>query len=76
MSINGHIYYVFGEFRFDAKRRVLWKNDEAVSLPPRATDVLAVLIRTRPVRTASGRRPIWMWDLGFGIWDLGSGIWD
>lgn len=45
MSKNRSTYYQFGDFRFDAERRVLWKNNEAVSLPPRATDVLAILVR-------------------------------
>ena len=44
MSRNGSIYYQFGEFRFDAERRMLWKNGEAIALPPRATDVLALLV--------------------------------
>ncbi|MDQ3221055.1 MAG: winged helix-turn-helix domain-containing protein [Acidobacteriota bacterium] len=38
-----HIYE-FGEFRFDAEKRVLWRGGDTVLLPPKAIDVLAVLI--------------------------------
>jgi Tol biopolymer transport system component/DNA-binding winged helix-turn-helix (wHTH) protein len=36
--------YEFGEFRLDAKKRRLWKNEELVSLTPKEFEVLFVLI--------------------------------
>jgi DNA-binding winged helix-turn-helix (wHTH) protein len=40
-------FYEFGEFRFDAERKVLSRNGESIGLPPKATDVLAVLLEER-----------------------------
>lgn len=45
MSIRINGFYEFGEFRFDPERRVLWHGDGAVPLPPKATEVLSVLIK-------------------------------
>jgi len=47
MSSQINDLYSFGEFRFDAGRRILWRKGEMVSLPPRATDVLLVLLESR-----------------------------
>ena len=38
------MFYEFGEFRFDAERRVLSRNGENLALPPKATEVLAILL--------------------------------
>ncbi len=35
---------VFGEFRFDPVERTLWRGDESVPLPPKAAEILAVLL--------------------------------
>ena len=37
----------FGEFRFDAEKRVLWRNGDLVNLPPKSIDLLAVLLERR-----------------------------
>src|SRR5687767_2555140 len=37
-------YYEFGEFRLDAKRRILSKNGEPISLKGRNFDLLLVLL--------------------------------
>lgn len=37
----------FGPFRFDPGKRLLWRGDELVPLPPRALDLLAVLVAER-----------------------------
>jgi DNA-binding winged helix-turn-helix (wHTH) protein/tetratricopeptide (TPR) repeat protein len=42
----------FGTFRFDAARRVLWREGQVVTVPPKALDVLAVLLR-RPGEVVS-----------------------
>jgi DNA-binding winged helix-turn-helix (wHTH) protein/Flp pilus assembly protein TadD len=34
----------FGPFRFDARQRVLWRSGELVAVPPKALDLLAVLV--------------------------------
>lgn len=47
MSSRIKFFYEFGEFRFDAERKVLLRNGETVMLPPKATDVLAVLLEER-----------------------------
>lgn len=44
MSNEFKHFYEFGIFRFDAARRVLWRGNETVALPPKATDVLACLL--------------------------------
>lgn len=36
--------YEFAGFRFDVKRNRLWRNGDAVSLSPKASDVLALLL--------------------------------
>ena len=36
--------FEFGDYRFDAEKRVLWQAGEVVSLPPKATEVLRLLI--------------------------------
>jgi DNA-binding winged helix-turn-helix (wHTH) protein/TolB-like protein len=38
-------FYEFGAFRLDAEKRLLWRNDETVSLMPKAFDVLVTLVR-------------------------------
>ena len=37
----------FGEFRFDAEKRVLWRNGDLVFLPPKSADLLSVLLERR-----------------------------
>jgi len=40
---NSH-YYEFGPYRLDVGQRVLTRTGEAVSLTPKATDILTVLV--------------------------------
>jgi len=44
MEDGNNRFYGFGEFRVDARRRVLSKNGEAISLSPRNFDLLLVMI--------------------------------
>ncbi len=44
MSGEASTSVTFGEFRFDALERTLWRNGESVPLPPKASDILALLI--------------------------------
>lgn len=44
MSNGDNNLYEFGGFRFDAESRTLWRGDEMVSLPPKALEVLFMLI--------------------------------
>ncbi|MEO8041620.1 MAG: winged helix-turn-helix domain-containing protein [Acidobacteriota bacterium] len=39
--------FEFGDFRFDAERRTLWRGSEMVALAPKATEVLCLLIEAR-----------------------------
>lgn len=39
--------YVFGPFRLDAGKRVLWRGQELVKLQPKALDLLAALVAER-----------------------------
>ncbi|HRH44964.1 MAG TPA: winged helix-turn-helix domain-containing protein, partial [Pyrinomonadaceae bacterium] len=36
--------YIFGDFRLDAEQLSLWQNDELVSVPPKALQILKLLI--------------------------------
>jgi DNA-binding winged helix-turn-helix (wHTH) protein/Flp pilus assembly protein TadD len=36
--------FEFGPFRLDAQRRLLWRSGELVDVPPKAVDLLAVLV--------------------------------
>jgi DNA-binding winged helix-turn-helix (wHTH) protein/TolB-like protein len=40
-------FYEFGEFRFDAEGKLLSRNGESIALPPKATEVLALLLEER-----------------------------
>ena len=40
-------FYEFEDFRFDAERRVLWREGDVVALPPKAAEVLRVLLEER-----------------------------
>lgn len=44
MGIGSNRYFAFGEFRLDARRRILSKNGVTISLTPRNFDLLLVLI--------------------------------
>lgn len=44
MSNKSNYFYEFGEFRYSPKERCLWKNDELLSLSPKALDVLDLLL--------------------------------
>ena len=44
-QINGS--YEFGDFRFDARKRVLWRSGVMVPLAPKASEVLAVLLEEK-----------------------------
>jgi len=37
--------YTFGPFRLDATKLVLWRENDVVSLPPKAIALLATLVR-------------------------------
>ena len=45
---NGH-RYEFGDFRLESERPSLWRDNSLVSLPPKAVEVLLVLVRRRDV---------------------------
>ena len=36
--------FAFNDFRFDIEKRVLWRGEQVVALPPKATEVLSVLL--------------------------------
>lgn len=44
MGVESNRYFGFGEFRVDARRRILSKNGETISLTPRNFDLLLVMI--------------------------------
>lgn len=46
MSLSGHGFYTFGPYRLDAVRRVLLRDGAMVPLPPKAVDVLVVLVES------------------------------
>lgn len=37
-------FYEFGPYRFDQRKRVLWRGSELVRLPPKAADILLALL--------------------------------
>ena len=45
-SVFNH-FYEFGDFRFDAEKRVLWREGGIVALPPKAAEVLRILLEER-----------------------------
>lgn len=45
---NGH-RYEFGNFRLEAERPSLWRDEELVPLPPKALEVLLLLVRRRDI---------------------------
>jgi DNA-binding winged helix-turn-helix (wHTH) protein/TolB-like protein/Flp pilus assembly protein TadD len=45
-SVSNH-FYEFEGIRFDAERRVLWRDGDVVALPPKASEVLLVLLEER-----------------------------
>ena len=47
MSQQVNAPYEFGEFRFDSRKRVLWRSDVVVPLAPKASEVLAVLLEEK-----------------------------
>lgn len=46
MEQSKNRYYEFGEFRLDAKRRILFKNGQEISLTGRIFDLLLVLLQS------------------------------
>ena len=46
MSLRGHGFYAFGSFRLDNAKKVLLRDGEMVPLPPKAVDVLLVLVES------------------------------
>ena len=38
-------FYEFGEFRLDARKRILFRNDEPAPITPRIFDLLLVLVQ-------------------------------
>ena len=44
MSQFSNQLYEFGEFRLDAKERLLWRREEALILPPKVFDTLLLLL--------------------------------
>ncbi len=44
MSSEINILYEFGKFRFNAKTNTLWREDELISLPPKALELLKLLV--------------------------------
>src|SRR6185369_6645625 len=47
-SKNGHRYQ-FGDFRLDSEPPSLWRDGSLVSLPPKALEMLLLLVRQRKV---------------------------
>src|SRR5437868_7090028 len=47
MSSDIRHFYEFGDFRLDAAKRILWRNGDIVSLPPKAAEVLVALVEQR-----------------------------
>src|SRR5689334_19479103 len=47
MPISHKVIYKFGEYRLDAKRRLLWRGDDSVTLSAKVFDLLLVLVRER-----------------------------
>ena len=45
MSNEVNSLYKFGNFRFDGRRQKLWQNDELILLSPKATELLALLLK-------------------------------
>ena len=45
--MNNNKLYDFGGFRLDEEQKCLWRDDEIVSLTPKAYDTLCVLIRNK-----------------------------
>lgn len=45
-SVFNH-FYEFDGFRFDAEKRVLWRDGGVVALPPKAAEVLRILLEER-----------------------------
>jgi DNA-binding winged helix-turn-helix (wHTH) protein/tetratricopeptide (TPR) repeat protein len=43
---QAHVFE-FGPFRLDAAKRVLWRSEDLVRLPPKALDVLVALVKAR-----------------------------
>ena len=46
MSLHGHGFYAFGPYRLDAAKRVLLRDGDMVPLPPKAVEVLLVLVES------------------------------
>ena len=44
---NGHIVYVFDDFRLDGDRMLLYRGELPTALPPKAVETLWVLVRSR-----------------------------
>jgi DNA-binding winged helix-turn-helix (wHTH) protein/TolB-like protein len=44
MELNDRKLYEFDEFRFDAEKRVLWRDKEIVALTPKAAEVLLLIL--------------------------------
>jgi DNA-binding winged helix-turn-helix (wHTH) protein/TolB-like protein len=40
-------FFEFGEYKFDSEKRLLWRRGELVALPPKAAEVLSLLIENR-----------------------------
>ncbi len=47
MSNEFSSLYEFGDFRFDTQSHTLWRGQELISLPPKALDVLCLLIESK-----------------------------
>ena len=45
---NGH-RYEFGDFRLDSERPSLWRDERVVPLPPKALEMLLLLVRRRDI---------------------------
>ena len=44
-------HYSFGPFVFDARGRVLYRNEKDMRLPPKAAETLSVLLANAGVKT-------------------------
>src|SRR5262245_59700767 len=58
---HAHTGFEFGPFRLDPAKRVLWRQDELVALPPKALDVLLALVAQQGevVRECGAMARVW-----------------
>ncbi len=58
-------HYEFGPFRLNAEERLLRRNGETISLPPKTLDLLMVLVESRGRLLEKGELMKWLWPDSF-----------